>query len=470
MFVGGIPAQALREILRLVASDVKAGRPIYVACSGSYRIERALCEKFPGVQIHSNDVSLVSVAIGRYLTSTELGFKFTGDLEFLEECCIDEEARLSALFFAVKLSSVISRRNEFFKMRFETYVRGSSQMIESGRTRVKAIQASVKIASFSACDWLDHVKSCNESEGVLVGFPPTYKGGYEKLYKAIDANVEWQAPSYDMFDPASLEGVIDGFRAQHAYVIGTDQRFDDREDMIAVVGNHGKKNIYLYHGSPANSRVAGILAKRKQIRSKYTPVVMEKLTRDSQVCVAAVDREIERRFAEHYLSARNLNASGARASFAVTIDGMLAGFFCFNELGTLEGGAVLLIRDYSLVPNSRLSKLIVMLAKAERVVRLVDRLLLQKDSETVVTAVFSQYPESMKYRGVFKKASSKQLRPDYYHLRYEAPLDPRGFNEIYQDWFRRYFANQQSKSQPEEPSPSGKKRAKSDRAGVPPTR
>ena len=39
----------------------------------------------------------------------------------------------------------------------------------------------------------------------MVAFPPTYKAGYERLYKRLHANVEWQEPSYRLWDPADVE-------------------------------------------------------------------------------------------------------------------------------------------------------------------------------------------------------------------------------------------------------------------------
>jgi len=402
---------------------------------------------FPGVQIHSNDVSLLSVAIGRYLVGEPLGFRFKGEMEFLEECCTDDEARLSALFCSTKIAKVISKRNQFFAMRFETYVQAKAQMVEAGRDKVRALMSSIKISTFAARDWLAHATECSDKEGVLIGFPPTYKGGYEKLYKAIDANVEWESPNYEVFDPGSLAGLLDSFKTDQAtYLIGTDQRFDDRDDMVSVVGNSGKKHIYLYHGRQVPERAAGLIGKRLKIRWRYEPVKIESVSQSSRVTVALVKPDIERAFACHYLSTMKDDAKGSQVCFAVSLDGKLVGFFCFNDSNLFESAQAFLYRDYSLVPNSRLSKLIIMLAKSERAVRIADRALLQRDSDKVFTAVFSRHPVSMKYRGVFDKTESKPLGSGGYHLRYESDIDPRGPEEIYQDWFRRYFANQQPKS------------------------
>ena len=41
--------------------------------------------------------------------------------------------------------------------------------------------------------------------GLVVAFPPTYKAGYERLYKRLHANVEWQEAAYRVWDPKDIE-------------------------------------------------------------------------------------------------------------------------------------------------------------------------------------------------------------------------------------------------------------------------
>ena len=63
MFTGAVPRPVVEQILRTV--DFGAWGDVYVCCSGSFRVDRAIKERHPNARIHSNDVSLLSCGLGR---------------------------------------------------------------------------------------------------------------------------------------------------------------------------------------------------------------------------------------------------------------------------------------------------------------------------------------------------------------------------------------------------------------------
>src|SRR5262245_47360279 len=82
MFLGVLPPDVLQQFLgsiRALPHD-----DVYVCCSGTFRMERALARSGLNVRIHSNDVSLYSCAIGRWLAGERLDYTFKGELEPLE--------------------------------------------------------------------------------------------------------------------------------------------------------------------------------------------------------------------------------------------------------------------------------------------------------------------------------------------------------------------------------------------------
>ena len=49
----------------------------------------------------------------------------------------------------------------------------------------------------------------------MAAFPPTYKNGYERLYRFVDDSTEWERPSYDIWDPAKIDDWIDELDARY---------------------------------------------------------------------------------------------------------------------------------------------------------------------------------------------------------------------------------------------------------------
>jgi hypothetical protein len=40
---------------------------------------------------------------------------------------------------------------------------------------------------------------------VCISFPPTYEGGYERLFKKLDAIFDWPRPAYEVFSPEDFD-------------------------------------------------------------------------------------------------------------------------------------------------------------------------------------------------------------------------------------------------------------------------
>ena len=63
MFIGAVPMPVVNQLLRAV--DCSSWPEIFVCCSGSFRVDRALKDRYPDKAVRGNDVSLVSCAVGR---------------------------------------------------------------------------------------------------------------------------------------------------------------------------------------------------------------------------------------------------------------------------------------------------------------------------------------------------------------------------------------------------------------------
>src|SRR4051795_6503776 len=87
MFIGAVPMPVVNQLLRAV--DCSSWREIFVCCSGSFRVDRALKERYPQKVVRGNDVSLLSSTVGALLTDAPFAIEFTGRLAFFEDHALE---------------------------------------------------------------------------------------------------------------------------------------------------------------------------------------------------------------------------------------------------------------------------------------------------------------------------------------------------------------------------------------------
>src|SRR5262249_55597319 len=160
------------------------------------------------------------------------------------------------------------------------YGRSFRTVLEATRAKLDSVKEELPIASYFAGDWLAHVDEAIDRGAGVIGYPPTFKGGYEKLFAFVNDNVEWTPPSYDIFDPASMPQVLERLdQGGISYFIYADQQIEGRKPVVEFTPK-GKRTVYGY----ANSNRTGYLASGTKFEAfGYDPVDITKLT-DKTVC------------------------------------------------------------------------------------------------------------------------------------------------------------------------------------------
>ena len=100
--------------------------------------------------------------------------------------------------------------------------------------RVQKATANLRIAGYFAGDCREFLAKADRN-AVCISFPPTYEGGYERLFKKLDAIFDWPRPAYQVFSPEDFEqfsqtvrsSALDGFQRRRAarWPPGTSPRY-----------------------------------------------------------------------------------------------------------------------------------------------------------------------------------------------------------------------------------------------------
>lgn len=430
-FLGSVPPVLIKTVIE--STDVASWNEVYVACSGTFRTERLVLGAAPSAVIRSNDVSLFSCGIGRWLTDAPHDFKFVNRLAFVEELGLkDPLERLGAIIVVMNMAGYATGKENAFKRehmahfeaRFRDYV---DQQVK----KLAPVKATTPIASFHARDWVEHVDEAIARGAGVLAYPPTFKGGYEKLFAFINDNVEWEPPPYNLWDPARIGEIIDRLDAGGVpYFIYADQKIDGREPTIEFNQN-GKRTVYGYAKAKRAAYLARGIGPGQPFA--YEPLDPAKLDKKTNVeIVPAPGNRLT--FLKNVYLKKTIQHCAGQINFLVYLDGMLAGGLIYSR-SQYSRDSLFLLSDFATTRNGRIAKLIARLATSKDVISFIEKRFVGK-FDSIATAVFSDNPASMKYRGVFElhKREERNAPEGRYMLYYVSKVRNESIQEAYRWW------------------------------------
>ena len=439
MFVGAVPRQAVEQITRAV--PFTEWREVFVGCSGSFRFDRAVHDVHPTVRVHSNDVSLLSCSLGALATGAEFAIGFKGRLAFMEEQLAGQPfaARVAAVEVALEMAKY-KGANSYAQAHFTHYQERFAEFLAPARTRLDEMLAKLHIASFHPGDFREQARRAADVGGGVAAFPPTYKNGYERLYRFVDESTDWARPSYDIWDPAKVEDWLDDLDVLGVrYCVLTDHTLDHHEP-VTVYRGQTNKPVFTF-ADQASSSIRRSTHSSEPFRYRMLDPSLLAHTSEVEIITAT---SAQMNFLKDIYLAKGIAHTSGIANFLVLIDGQLAGGFIFAR-AKFGGDVIYMLSDFALSPRSRVSKLVAMLATCASVIGRLEIKLVQR-IDTVVTTAFTDKPVSMKYRGIFEIIGRSPGKINYASkVRRETP------NGVYAEWFQRFVANARHKGAPVRP-------------------
>jgi hypothetical protein len=434
MFIGAVPMPVVNQLLQSV--DCGNWKEIFVCCSGSFRVDRALKGKYPATPVRSNDVSLVSCAVGALLTGKPFDLKFKGRLQFMEDAGLpDFEARVAAIVVALALSKFIGK-NDYARGHFAHAVTNFADRLATAREKVLKLTVGPQLDEFFAGDFRVHAKRAMDTGAGVCGFMPTYKGGYERMYRFIDENVEWSPPSFQTWDPKDMpDWLREVERAGVPYFIYSDRvlpGFTATTEFRSTTN----KPVYGYLGDGRASFRRSVNREQRFSYQAADPATLGPMTKVQLVPATSGQMTFLR---NAYLAKGIAHATGV-ANYLVMLDGKLAGGFIYSRDRWDPANAIYLLSDFCIVHERRMAKLIAMLAASFETWDAWCKKFVMRP-KTLHTTAFTDKPVSMKYRGIYELASRKPGA-----LNYVCAIGDRNRTStaIYLEWLGRFAKEQPS--------------------------
>lgn len=428
MFIGSVPREVVTQLSRV--SGIDNDSRVYVCCSGSFRIDLTFKSLYPDIWLSGNDVSLLSCALGHHLAGQALAFKFINDLAFVEGHLAGRPylMRLAALSVALEMLK-FNPKTVYGRTHIDYYHNHFPEILQTADKKHQDKFAASRIDDFFAGDFQEQALRAKQTHGIVLAFPPTYKGGYERMYKKLDSSTEWNPPSFATWNPADMPDWLASLRsARIRHCVFVDYPIEGLQPMAKFIKPRAHPILlYGWGGQKSSYR----LKQPKSTPFRYTPVDPSSIDQRTVVSVIPISNGPFNFLRNKYL-ARNIDFCDGMYNHLVLLDGCVAGGFCLNL--SRHGGLddLYLLSDFSIRRERRLAKLIAMLASSREAIEPIQKRMLMRYAD-ITTTVFTDRPISMKYRGIYELRVRK---PGF--LTYGTAIREQSNQEIYLEWFKRY--------------------------------
>ncbi|MGB3833780.1 MAG: Hint domain-containing protein [Mesorhizobium sp.] len=190
MFQGVVPKECIAQILRVM--DVANAGTVYNCCSGTFRFEQITLAAHPGVEVHSNDVSLYSSAIAGYVLGKPLDYEFHDALDFVNEYDYQEpDQRLAALAVGFNLGRFATGKMNAYKTKHRDHlIANFRDYVDKTVEKVRKLPGLIPIKSYAPRDWLLHVDEAIDRKAAVTAFPPFFKC-LAPEHRLLTADMRW---------------------------------------------------------------------------------------------------------------------------------------------------------------------------------------------------------------------------------------------------------------------------------------
>jgi hypothetical protein len=429
LFVGSI-----NQDLRCMVSETTRAwesEHVYVGCSGNFTIERILKDR--NFKLHGNDVSIYTCTIGNYLAGNDMLLKvkdqnFDWLTPYLEK---DGISRIATILLCTSMLDGYHREEPFFVRKRKAYQSQWERLHEETYEKVSAGLDGLKIEDYWPGDVVEHAINSPEDQA-FISFPPTYTGGYEKLYKALEEVFEWEEPEYELFDTDRLAVMVEAVKQKKEWMMARDEPIPGLEGYeVGTVQTSLRSKPLTVYANKAPKRITMPHQKTELVKIPRLGADDE-FTEDSKISIVKISQAQMNTLRSLYLNPGIAPAS-AVINLAVLVDGKLIGAIGLSK-SQFSKGEGYIMSDFVIRPvkYKRLSKLILAVAVSKEV-----RMLLESSINSIVralsTTAFTDKPISMKYRGLFEVSSRKEGR-----VNYSSPAGIWTIQEGFDWWYKKH--------------------------------
>jgi hypothetical protein len=280
----------------------------------------------------------------------------------------------------------------------------------------------VRITRYDPMDAMD-VLSFSDTD-LIITYPPTYVGGYERLYAKLTATLKWgPQPAYVDLSELVLKNMLDQCKQRDYWMWVTDQEVEG-EEVLARVATAGKP-VFCY-GNMLDKNL--LVNNHTEISKRFPRLWTDEPGDKIELCL--LTGPLRTACDMRWLKTPGKSVVSGTA-FGVLVDGALAGAFTLTVADKGKGQICEMLFDYCVDTTSfkRAIKLIVACALSREAQDLM-RMRSFSNFTQVWKTVLTDKPVSMKYRGLYELDHRGEGK-----LRYKGQAGKWTLSEV-GDWWR----------------------------------
>jgi hypothetical protein len=405
MFQGTVPKPIVVKIFEEIKEN-KNIKEIYVACSGNYTTERALFSL--GLPIHSNDVSLYSTMLGdhfarqdRQITLSAIGKEKFPTLSDYLNTPIDKAATALCLS---NILQILFPRNRFEERHLAAYLNKWDD--HHKKTKDALQEKEFKLTSYSAEDFTVFLDKLPEENIAVLMFPPTYKMGYERMFKNLDLLFDWQKPTYEIFDPSTVGNLFTRTKNNTVFLM-TDTEIETGVEIARFVSQSRKTTRLYTNESKGDNQLTQDGLTIRDLKQKL--FLTGQIAPTAKLTIAQMDVGEFNTLRTLYLN-KAIQMKNPSLCYSAQIDGKIIGAF-----GISMPPSYMAENYFGISPYCYLMSDFPIVCEIQKLAKLVLIAAMSKESQlamqtsfgmrirNVMTTAFTEKDISMKYRGLLKK-------------------------------------------------------------------
>ena len=400
----------LRPVIREIVGQYP-GLPAYVGGSGNLTVERVLADA--GVrEIRGCDVALYPCVIGHLAAGDPVSVDVADPGYDWLKPYLDTPTRAAATLLLASEFLPHAESSELYGQRMLAEYRCDWDRLHAGTVaRVTRALDGVRLTSFYEMDPVDFLRDAPE-ESIVLSFPPTYAGGYEKLFDAMHRVFGWVPPDYVRFDERRFNELLEIMQSKRAWVLMVDKPLEGMEPgAVTYPGPIGRSRpVYLY----SSANVSRLMLVRQRTELVPAERVSDELVGPlGLVPITGAQLNLLR---SEYLGKNIVTVSGTWSFALLDGKGRLIGAMSFTHTPTknLSMTEVYMLSDFAIRPTAypRLSKLVVAASLSREVQELLKSRMVRR-VDSITTTAFTGKAESMKYRGLYRKTGGGEDYVNY---------------------------------------------------------
>ena len=317
---------------------------MWIGCSGNFTLERALAGRF---RLHSNDVSLYTTALGKYMSGGRVTVKVSreclDDWGWLDEYLATPLDTAATLMLCTRMLEGLNNPTRYFERIRRGYRTQWPRMHAETVERLEA--TGLRLASYFTGDVARHFAEAPIGGAVCAFLPLT-----DTPFKGIDTVFSWRAPKYAAIDHQVLRDLTATMRERKHWLYGTDHRIEADEQWLRGTVQPTSRNppLYLY-ASDGPTRIAGPVQETAEVAIPRLGLGDELPDELALVNLTGAQFNALR---SQYLDPK-IPPSSAGLALGVQAGDKLIGAFAFSSDGarTGEGGGAYLLSDFAVAPD-----------------------------------------------------------------------------------------------------------------------